>query len=388
MAERAALPAEVDAVVAGAGIAGAASAWWLARAGLRVLLLEREPTAAAHASGRNAAIARLLAEDEIHRRLARASIALYREPPPELPLRGAIARASGSLTLASGEALARLRATVAAAAAEGLPLRWLEPARAAARLPLLDPNTFEAAVWCPEEAVLDVHAIVEGLLAGARALGARVCTGTAIEGVELRYGEVYRVVTPRGAVRTRWLVNAAGAWAGELARLAGAAPMPLRVTKRHLLVTEPLPELDPDWPIAWDIAREYYLRPESGGLLLSGCDVIDDVPGDAQPDEQAVHAIAARLAASVPRLAAVGLRRVWAGHRTLTPDDRFVIGPDTEVLGFLWVAGLGGHGMSAGAEVGRLAASWITGSAAGDPLAHAMAPGRFGPRAASEGANA
>jgi D-arginine dehydrogenase len=371
-----ALPEAVDAVIVGAGIGGAATAWWLARAGVRVLVLEREDVPASHSSGRNAAIGRIVCADETDRALAREALAFYRSPPAGFG-RACIHRSCGSLTLANGEALGGLRELASALEREGTEAAWLEPADAIARLPLLAGAPFTQALWCPEEPVLDTHGIVEGLLAGARAAGAIVDTGVGLDGVEVARGRVHTVASGERRVRTEWFVNAAGGWAGEVGALCGAAPMPLRVTRRHLMVTAASDDVDPAWPIAWDVASHWYVRPESGGLLLSGCDITDTPPCDAKPDADVVTELLGKLTSRLPALGGARLAKSWAGLRTLTPDGRFIIGPDTELSGFLWVAGLGGHGMSAGASLGRLAAGWITGASLDDPLAHALSPGRF-----------
>ncbi len=372
-----ALPAHTDVVVIGAGVGGAATAYWLARAGASVLVLEREAVPGVHSSGRNAAIGRIVCEDWTDRALAREALAFYRNPPP--PFEGPwIARACGSLTLARTGALRRLEQTAQALEREGHAYAWWSVEQACAALPLLRGARFERALWCPEEAVLDIHRIVDGLLGGARRFGAHVAFDRALEAIETERGRVRAVRVRDGKrVRCAWVVDAAGAWANAVAERAGLSPIRLRVTRRHLMVTAPDARVDAHGPIAWDVSDAWYVRPESGGWLLSGCDLADAAACDIGPDPEVVTALLEKLVGALPRLEGARLARTWAGLRVLSADSRFVIGPDPRLEGFLWVAGLGGHGMSAGVAAGRIAARWITHpDAERNALERALAPAR------------
>jgi D-arginine dehydrogenase len=154
----------------------------------------------------------------------------------------------------------------------------------------------------------------------------------------------------------------------------------LRVTRRHLLVTRPSDAVDRRWPVLWQLGNDaFYARPESGGLLLCGCDLTDADPDDFGRDEAVRELIARKTARYLPGLEDLGVGQFWCGLRTLTADGRFVIGPDPEVEGLHWAAGLAGAGMVCAAEVGRLSASSIMGDAVGEPEAAeraALSPAR------------
>lgn len=367
-------PETTDVVVVGAGIAGAATAYFLAKAGYQVSVLERESTFGVHSSGRNAAIGRYVVTDVVNQAMAIEGLRFAREPGIDFE-RPCVERASGSLTLACGEELLELERIAQQLASQGIACSWLNPGQACARLPLLDPSTFERALWCADDCVLDVHALLHGFLRAAKAYGARVTYGCEVTDVQCDGDVVAGVETSCGSVSCGVLVNAAGAWAEQLGQMAGAAPVGLRVTRRHLMVSQPVAAVDPSWPVVWDVSHNYYLRPESGGLLLSGCEVDSATAHDVQADTERVAEMAGKVAGWVPAVSNWGLLRSWAGLRVLSPDGRFVIGEDPQRRGFVWVAGLGGHGMSAAASVGRLAAAWVAGEASGE-LAAAMAPSR------------
>jgi D-arginine dehydrogenase len=127
----------------------------------------------------------------------------------------------------------------------------------------------------------------------------------------------------------------------------------------------------------WDLSHALYFRPEPPGLLLSACDETEQAPGPAATDAAVSEALANKLERYVPRLADLSIARSWAGLRTLSPDGGFVVGRDPILPGFVWCAGLGGHGVTVGPAVGRLAAE----AALGRPSSPAHSPERFvGPR--------
>lgn len=351
-----------DVAIVGGGIGGAALAWALAgRApGLSITLFEREPLPGAHSSGRNASLLLQNDPDPVNGPLALEGRRFYTDPPAGLfsspPL-----HAVGSLRLASGpNGLARQARALAQVRAFGLEVQELSPAEAAARFPLLDPGRVTGAVFCATDGILDIHAIVTGFLEGARRRGVRVEMGRAVRALRVEGERVVGLETAAGPVAAPLVVLAAGGWAGALGAAVGA-PLPLRPTRRHLVVTAPIPSVGRDWPFLWDVDTPFYARPESGGLLLCGCDEDDAPDCDETVKPEKVEMVAAKAAALLPAIAGVGVARVWAGLRTLTPDGRDLIGPDPRRPGLFWMAGLGGHGMCAGPALARITAGLITG---------------------------
>jgi D-arginine dehydrogenase len=169
------------------------------------------------------------------------------------------------------------------------------------------------------------------------------------------------------------VILAGGPWANALAVEAGLPPLPLRPCRRHLAVLERRGwGLDPGWPFVWHRTAGFYLRPESGGLLVCACDVEDHPPADVGPSEAGIAALTERSLEMLRDAEGALLRTAWAGLRTLTPDHHFVIGPDPALPGLLWVAGLGGHGMTTSAAVGELVAAGRD-----DAVTRALAPARF-----------
>lgn len=333
-------------VVIGGGLAGAAAAWGLARRGHRVILFEREERPGVHASGRNAGMIRRLVAEPAIATLAREGARLLGEPPADLArvLDAALVRRTGSVLLAAPPEAAALRPALATAQAAGLGAHEADP-RACA-LHGLRPLPGATAFVTPEDGVGDPHAVLSALLRAARAAGARVeCDAPA----RVRAGAAGAVgVETRGErfVPADVVVNAAGPWAEDLARAAGASPPPLSHYRRHLFYTGPLEGIDPDAGWVWDVSQGFYARPESAGLLLCACDEEARPPEDARPDAAAALRLAEKAARAAPRWSEHPVARLWAGLRSFAPDRLFVIGWDAGLRGLFHLTALGGHGLT------------------------------------------
>jgi sarcosine oxidase subunit beta len=177
-------------------------------------------------------------------------------------------------------------------------------------------------------------------------------------------GRVRGVHTRRGPIACRVVVLAAGAWALELYRNAGGRERPWRTLRRHLLLTEPLPEVDAEAPYVWDLERSFYARAAEGGLLCCVCDATSVAPGPCPPDPGILEEFQRTMGECLvlPRPPAV--RRLWAGLRTFS-DPGFLLGPDPQIGGLHWVAALGGHGVTVAAAVGRYLADGLVAAAGG-----------------------
>jgi D-arginine dehydrogenase len=350
-----------EVVIIGAGFAGASTAYQLAARGVRdVVLLEGEAVPGVHASGRNAALAFQVLSDAAEARLAVEGTRFIAAPPPgfaAVPL----LRRTGSLLVAGAGGVPALRHAQEDAHRVGLACELLGVDDAVRRVPALAGAPFAGAFWNPHDGVVDIHALLQGFLAGARTGGARVECGRRITGIRVAGGRVAGVDTDRGAIATRCVVNAAGAWAGAVGTLAGVGTRTLQPRRRHLFQTLVDIPVARDWPFVWHNDLDVYFRPEGDGLLMSPCDA---TPHAAQPpvvDAAAERLLAQKVARAFPALASARIAAAWACLRTFARDERFVIGRDPEVGGLVWVAALGGHGMTTSPAVGRLGAAAVVG---------------------------
>lgn len=346
-----------DLIVLGAGMAGASLAAELAPQ-RRVLLVEIEDQPGRHATGRSAAMFFESYGNATVRALTRASRAFLEHPPAafaEVPLMTPRA----AMFVADGEALPRLEALLQSPGAAPS-LRRLAPADALARVPILRPERLAGAALDDTGADLDVAALHQGYLRAARRAGAQIVLD-ARETALAHAAGMWTVRSPAGRWQAPLLVNAAGAWADEVARQAGAAPVGLQPMRRTAL-TIPAPEgLDSrHWPLVVDIDESVYFKPDAGQLLLSPANEDPMAPCDAAPEEIDVALAVDRF----ERLTSLPVRRIhrrWAGLRSFVADRSPVAGFDARAPGFFWLAGQGGYGIQMAPALARAAASLLLG---------------------------
>jgi D-arginine dehydrogenase len=357
-----------DVVVVGGGVAGLSALAQLARAGLRVLLLEREPALAAHASGRNAAIYRPLEDDASTLALARRSLALL----AELDAGPVLARIGVLLASADPGEVARLCARARALGIGCEPLDGAALPRAASSLA---GGELAGGVLVPEGGVLDIDRLNAALAAAARAAGAELRVGAAVAALHSERGRVLGVVLPGGErIAAGAVVLAAGAWSARLGAACGA-PLPLEPVRRHLVRLDLAAPLPAGHPVVWRLDDELYYRPEGAGVLASPCDAAAWPPCAPPSEPAALELLAAKLRRAAPALAAARVGESWACLRTFAPDRELCVGEDPRLAGLWWFAGLGGRGMAVAPAASELLAAALRGEASA--LGAALSPRRF-----------
>jgi D-arginine dehydrogenase len=356
-----------DAVVVGAGIAGASAAAHLAAAGRRVALLEAEESAGYHTTGRSAAIWVRNYGGPDARLLSAASRDFFLSPPlgfSEAPL----ARPRAVVHLAPADQVPRLEQMMREApdmrpvALEALHAAVPPLRRGYVALAAVEEDCFD----------MDVAALHAGFLRQAAANGGALALRQRAGRIWREDGR-WRIEGSGGAVfAAPVLVDAAGAWGDEVARLAGVAPIGLQPKRRTACIVDPGPHDCADWPLLGDAAHTWYVRPEARRkLMVSPADETDDVPGDVQADELDVAVAVDRMRQALD-IPVTRVERRWAGLRTFTPDRGLAIGPGSEP-GFFWMAGQGGYGIQTAPAAGRLLAALVEGQAP-DPDVVAAAP--------------
>ncbi len=360
-----------DAIIIGGGFAGAATAWWLKRFGVeRILVLEKEEVPGAHASGKNAGIARQAIHETPVAILASRSVSFMRTPPGGFSDVQLLSPNGGYLVSArpADPEIEHLRKTALAAGVFTYPIDRNELLQ---RVPVLESAPFQSALACPNDGFVDIHALLTAYLRDIK-----VKTGSGVTGFIRKGRKITAVETEQDTYQADWVVNASGAWSAFVGDMAGAVHLPLVPRRRHLLHTGLLEWVNPKGPYVWSVDPMIYFRPESGGLLLSPCDESDSEPCTPASDPDATTWLADRLEDAIPRMANLPVARVWSELRCFVPDGCFVIGRDPSVSNFMWVCSLGGHGMTTSAAVGELAAQLLTGKEPFvDPAPYK--PGRF-----------
>jgi D-arginine dehydrogenase len=350
-----------DILVIGGGVAGLSAAAALSSAA-RVTVLEGEEQIGFHSSGRSATMLHYALGDRLVRALTLASRGFF-ESPPDGFADAPLGRRMPVLIFAREDeraALDQLEADIALFAK----LDRLDEKGVSELCPLLKVGEGGAQHGIADRNAirLDPHALLQGYLRQVRMGGGELHTGSRVADISKRGGD-WQVQTERG--EEYWapiLVNAAGAWADSVARLAGVAPVGI-APKRRTIITFDAPagtNLE-GLPFAKTVGEELYFAPESGRLFASPMDEVATDPCDAQPDEfevaLAAHRMEERTNVKVERI-----HSRWAGLRTFAPDRHPAAGFAGDAEGFFWLAGQGGFGLQTSPAMAAIAASLIAGA--------------------------
>ena len=359
--------ADFDVVVIGAGIAGASMAWQLAPQA-RVALIEREAQPGYHTTGRSAAMFMESYGPPAVRALTCASRAFYENPPAGFAS-APLLTPRGALYVAGPDQQALLDASRADMQATCPDLRVLSRDEVLARLPCLRPGAVQAALFDGDAQDIDVHALHQGFLRGLQRHRGELRCDAALQRAT-RSDDHWQISLDDGtALRCRTLVDAAGAWADEVALRCGAAPIGLVPCRRSAFRFRAPDGVDASgWPCVAGIDEGWYFKPDAGQLLGSPANADPVAAHDVRPEELDIATGVARIEAATT----LHIRRptsTWAGLRSFVRDGELVIGWDDTCPGFFWLAGQGGYGIQSAAGASALAAALLIGAAMPEELA-------------------
>ena len=347
---------DFDVAVIGAGIVGCASAFRLAEQGLRVVVIEREHAPAMGSTGRSAAGVRLQFSDETNILMSAHSLAEYRQ------MTEAAYRPIGYLFFVPQDQWSSHCAAVPLQRRHGAPVQLLNVAQAAHIVPV-EGRGLAGATWCAQDGVLDPHGICLHYAARARVLGARLLFGAEVTAIE-RGAQHWDIQTRGERLRATRLVNAAGAWSGRVAALAGLR-VPVEAARRVVFASAPLPPVlqrAQPYPLTIDLATGFYFRSE-GQRLIFGQSNLRDIGFSEGIDWPWLDTVVESALARFPWFEQVALdrRASWWGYYEITPDHNAIIGTDPSEPRWINACGFSGHGVQQAAAVGRLVAQLACG---------------------------
>lgn len=341
-----------DVIILGGGMAGVSLAAALASRAVTVTVVEVDEHLGRHATGRSAAVFFENYGNETVRSLTRASRNFLLHPPTgfsETPLM----RPRAAMFVADKRASALLEDVMRTPG-----MQRLTASEAIARVPILSPEWVTAAVLDDSGFDVDVSALLHGYLALARRAGATIVTGANFSHPR-RVADKWQVETRVGSFESTVLVNAAGAWADEVASSAGAQSIGLSPRRRSAVTFAAPPGMAiGEWPIVTDPEETFYFKPDAGQILLSPANEDAAVPADVVPDEMDVAIAIDRF----ERATTMQVERVshrWAGLRTFAADRTPIVGFDPRVPRFFWLAGQGGYGIQTAPALAALATALI-----------------------------
>ena len=386
-----------DVVIIGSGIVGSSVAYHLAQAGCtNVLVIEREAHQGKGSTGKSMGGVRAQFSTPVNIQMSKYSIDFFAKFD-DVVGHPADYRAHGYLFCATNENhLAYLKANRERQNALGVTnVEWVTPEDIVKMVPQLRVDDILGGTFCPTDGFVDPHSVMMGFMLNAREHGVRLWLDTKVTGINVdagsadvssasarrslaeendsalagkaepfrlsrRQSRIAGVQTTRGLISTRVVVNAAGAWAAEVAKMAGAE-LPVEPLRRQLVPTEPFDRLPQRFPMVIDMSTGFHFRREGKGILLAWNDP-EETPGfKTEFDPTFIEKILTRAASRVPVLAEaeVNPRRAWAGLYEMTPDHHAIIGPAPNVEGLHFVNGFSGHGVMHSPASGRVAADLI-----------------------------
>jgi glycine cleavage system aminomethyltransferase T/glycine/D-amino acid oxidase-like deaminating enzyme len=364
------LPGRARVVVIGGGVIGTSTAYHLARLGWTDVVLLEQGQLSCGTTWHAAGLLGQLRATESGTRLVQYSAGLYGELEEETGLATGLKRCGGVTVARTPDRMVQLRRTAATADAYGLECELLTPDQALERYPILETGDLLGALWLPGDATVNPVDVTASLARGARQRGVRIFERTRVTGVSTERGRVTGVTTDRGAVEAEVVVNCAGQWAKAVGRLCGV-DVPLHSAEHFYVVTEAIDGVHPNLPILRDPDGYTYVKEEVGGLVVGGFEPTAKpwVAPDALPypfefqllDEDWDHFSVLMESAlhRIPVLARTGLKKLYNGPESFTPDNQFILGEAPGLDGFFVGAGFNSVGIASGGGAGRALAEWI-----------------------------
>jgi sarcosine oxidase subunit beta len=348
---------EAPAVIIGGGIVGSAAAYYLARRGIKALLLERTMIGA-EASARSAGGVRAQCRNRLERRLAMASIDLWTGLQAELAMDMEYVQGGNIRLAANDERMAQLEAEAEDELADGLAVEVWDRAELRRRAPYLA-GMFVGAKYCASDGIANPILATWAIAWGARRAGATLLTHTEALNVEAQGGQVTSVLA-RGRegellIETPLVIHAGGAWTPQLSHWLDIS-LPVEPARNFIAVTQPVPRMFSEFFSSHDL--KLYFRPARKGHIHVGGVGMTECTYDKLVPPEALHHLA-RAAWMVPALRGVNFLHAWAGTLAMTPDHLPIIGPVDHIQGYLVAAGFSGHGFCLGPIVGKLLSEWV-----------------------------
>jgi glycine/D-amino acid oxidase-like deaminating enzyme len=275
----------------------------------------------------------------------------------------------------------------------GVDIDFVSPAAARQLMPFFEPVNIHGVTYARNDLYLEPGQLPRGYARATQKLGGVLLPNTAVTGIGVEDGRIDKVITDRGDIRARIVVDAAGAWTRLVAGLAGARVGAIP-TRHQLLITNPIPGVEPHQPIARVIDCNVYIRPADGGLMLGGYESdpmqfdMASLPtgfgiGDLPLDVSVLHRLAGLVADQFPVFREISIREHRGGLPTMTADGEHIVGPLPDVQGFFVAGGCCVGGLSIAPIFGELLAEWIVSGKPPMDLS-ALSPARFAVQAQME----
>jgi sarcosine oxidase, subunit beta len=361
-----------DVAIIGGGIMGASTAYHLARRGCQdVVILERDLLAQA-STGLSAGGIRQQFSHPANIRLSQEAVRVFERFDEEFGVDIEF-RQVGYLFLAQSEAVwQEFLSNVELQRQYQVPVEALSPEEIRSRWPYLNVQDLRGGTFCAEDGYADPYMAAMGFAQAARRLGVRIEEQTEVTAVHVAGGRVRGVETTRGVIAAPVVVNVAGAWGAQVARMTGH-DLPVRPYRRQVFMTQAFELIPKPVPMILDIEPAFYFRGEGPGVLMGMSDPDEPSSFNLNVDYRFMERVIEAAIARAPILEEAEILRGWGGLYDITPDDNPIIGALPGVEGLLCAIGFSGHGFQQAPTVGRILSELILDGQTGfdlGPFAH------------------
>ena len=347
-----------DVVIVGGGIIGASIAYHLTKKGVRdVLVLERDRLGSG-STGKNAGGIRLQFSSEINVELSQRSLPHIERFADEIGTDPHFHQVGYLFLITEDRDVDAFERSLAMWSRLGIPARKVSAAEAKALFKHARTDDVRFGTFCAKDGYADPSSMLNGYVARAREGGVTFVEDAPVMAIACTNGRVTGVRTKADEIGARTVVNAAGPWAAEVAKLA-SVELPIQPLRRHIFVTEPVPGLGEDFPLTIEFATGLYAHRESGGVLLGMADPNEKPAFDDSVNWDFMPAVVERALARFPILERTSIKTGWAGLYEDTPDKHPILGKVDGVEGLINAAGFSGHGVMHAPVTGELIAELI-----------------------------
>lgn len=364
------VPSSARAVVIGGGVIGTSIAYHLAKLGMKdVVLIERDKLTSGttwHAAGLMEEFGSL---SDTSTELRKYSKQLYRTLEQETGLSTGW-KQCGFIELASNDDhMEQYRRVTAFNRLLGVEIEEITPSQIKDLFPLCNVDDIRCGFYVPDDGRVNPVDVTMSLAKGAKNRGVRFCEGVSVTKVIKKGCAVAGVETTAGTIECEYVVNCAGMWARQLAAKNNIAVFN-QAAEHYYLLTEKMPEVSPDWPVIEDPGYYGYYREEGGGMLVGLFEPVcapwkvGGIPEDSSfttitPDWQRLAPYLEKAMSRVPATQNVGVKQLFCGPESFTPDLNPVVGEAPEMKNYFVCAGLNSIGIISGGGLGRIVAHWV-----------------------------
>ncbi len=347
------LPARARAVIVGGGIMGLSTAYHLAAAGVRDVVLLEQAEFGSGSTCKAAGGVRAQFSDAVNIELGQRSLRTFETFKESFGQEIDLHKVGYLFLLDNPEHVAAFEANVALQNELGVDTRMIDVAQAKRLSPMIETEGLLAAAWGPGDGHCTPESVVLGYAGAARRAGARLFRGVEATGIDRDGDRIRTVHTTRGSISTETVICAAGAYSAKIGAMAGVE-LPVEPLRRQIITTGPAADMPSEVPFTIDFSTSFYFHREGPGLLVGMSDP-DETPGfKLSRGEEWLPRLAEAIERRAPRISDFGIASGWAGLYEMTPDHNALIGEASGVSRFLYATGFSGHGFLMGPAVGEV----------------------------------